>query len=176
MGDVRLGDEPGRNAGRDAIHVAVIPATAGEALRPGQRVGIRDDKAFMDGEILGIVDPYLIDDVPAGCDFWLCLLPNSVVGMRHHWMHPAFDENGDDRSESEKWLRAYAKQMNPYDASEDDAFNRLLDGLRSGELFAYGSDLHGLYDLDYADELRFHAERYLGIKIDWGRFGFSCSC
>lgn len=40
----------------------------------------------------------------------------------------------------------------------------------------YGRDLTGVYDLEDVDELRFHAERYLGIRINWDNFTFSCSC
>jgi hypothetical protein len=64
---------------------------------------------------------------------------------------------------------------NCYDAPEK-AFNDLIAGLRSGELYFHGSDLHGRYDLENESELRMHAERYLGIEIDFEQFTFSCSC
>jgi hypothetical protein len=76
-------------------------------------------------------------------------------------------------------LQAYAIRCNPYDFEQDGAeaaLKRLLDGLRTGELFFYGSDLHGRYDVDDEWSLKEHAERYLGIEIDWGNFSFSCSC
>ena len=174
MSDVVLGRLIATPQNRDAIHVAVIPMKAAEALKPGQRVGVvREGVAGPSDIVRGIVDPYLEHDVPKDATFWMCLLPNTVTGMRHHWSHPAFSAS--DVSTSEMWLRCYATRANSYDTPEE-AFQRLLDGLRTGELFFHGSDLHGLYELDDADDLRRHGEAYLGIAIDWGRFEFSCSC
>jgi len=181
MSDVVLGKAPTDNAERDAIHVAVVPMVASENLHPAQRVGVvADGIAGPTDKIVGIVDPYLTGVVVKDTSFWLCLLPGTVTGMRHHWSHQAFSDalsQGDDteKSKSEQWLREYAKRANPYD-SESDAFERLLSGLRLGELYFYGSDLHGLYDVDDAEELKRHAEVYLGIQIDYSRFSFSCSC
>jgi len=177
MSDVILGKLTVLSQGRDAIHVAIIPMKASEALNPGQRVARLGDElagpATTDRPVVGIVDPFLTEDVPAGEVFWLCLLPNTVTGMRHHWNHPAFSPR--DSSSSEEWLREYAARVNSYDEPES-AFQRLIEGLKTGELLFYGSDLHGLYELDDADELRRHAEAYLGIPIQWGNFTFSCSC
>ena len=72
-------------------------------------------------------------------------------------------------------LRAYSMRQNSYDDAEL-AFERLIEGLKTRELCFHGSDLHGLYDIDDADDLRYHAEAYLGIKIDFNGFEFSCSC
>lgn len=80
-----------------------------------------------------------------------------------------------ERQEAEDWLKVYAARMNCYDDPEA-AFNGLVEGLRTKELFAHGSDLHGLYDLHDAEDLREHARTYLGLEIDWNRFTFSCSC
>ena len=77
---------------RDAIHVAVVPVTAGAELKPGQRIALADDKAVpsTDRATVGIVDPFLQINVPEGDRFWMFLLPNTVTGMRHAWSHPAF--------------------------------------------------------------------------------------
>ncbi|MBY0232848.1 MAG: hypothetical protein K2W96_26495 [Gemmataceae bacterium] len=77
-------------ARRDAIHVAVAPVVAACALRPGQRVGLVDDRATPDAEPIGIIDPYLEGDVPAGARCWLFLFPNTITSLRHVWTHPAF--------------------------------------------------------------------------------------
>ena len=175
MSDVLLGTIPDRGEARDAIHVAIIPMVASEMLRPGQRVGvISKGVAGPTVKTLGIVDPYLLDVVPKGSAFWMCLLPGTVKGMRHHWVHPDFSES-EERSESETWLRAYAVLKNNYDTPEL-AFERLIEGLKTRELFFNGSDLHGLYDINDIGDLQFHAEAYLGIKIDFNGFEFSCSC
>jgi hypothetical protein len=81
---------------RDAVHVAVAPVTAGETLRPGQHVGFAPaGQTETVGPVdpdrrVGVVDPFLPADVPAGQRFWLFLYPNTVTSLRHVWTHPAF--------------------------------------------------------------------------------------
>lgn len=184
MDDVNLGFMPVEHASRDAVHIAVIPAIAGEALVPGTWVAKNKDVFVVAKDAkdaVGIVDPFRRLAVKKGSRFWLCLFPKTVTSLRHHWTHPAFPadektaDNADDIAKSEMWLREYAARMNCYD-EPDAAYERLIDGLKSGELFAYGSDLHGLHELDDADNLRYHAEKVIGIRIDFNDFSFSCSC
>lgn len=179
MSDIELGQKPTQSSERDAIHVAITPMVAAEMLRPGQRVGVMEDgTAGPSDKVLGIVDPYLLDVVPKGELFWMCLLPNTVTGMRHHWSHPSFEFAIDDSQcnvDSEAWLREYAKNVNNYDP-EGLAYERLVRSLKDGEFFTYGTDCHSFADVEKPDELAMHAERALGIKIDWSQFTFSCSC
>lgn len=166
-------------AQRDAIHVAVAPVIATVRLRPGVRVGLDEEgnaELSSSDKCVGIVDPFLTADVQPGQRFWLFLFPNTVTSLRHEWRHPAFPATLDrDALDSELWLRRYAAKMNAYDEPEK-AFTDLIDGLKTGHLFAHGSDLHGMHDVDDAADLKYHAERYLGIRIDWEEFTFSCSC
>lgn len=178
MSELKLGELITGEAHRDAIHVAVAPVVAGETIGPGDHLELKDGVAFVAelGAGIGIADPFLQGSVAKDERFYLWLYPNTVTGMRHEWRHPAFDEgSAKDRTDSEAWLMQYAKEMNCYEEPAS-AFETLIDGLRQGELFAHGSDLHGFYDLDHAEDLKFHAERYLGIRIEWDRFTFSCSC
>lgn len=186
MSEVKLGQLVKSEAARDAVHVAVAPVVATVRMRPGCHVGLDEEGAAEISETrhcIGIVDPFLTEDVLPGQRFYLFLYPNTVTSLRHEWTHPAFPTPQyaearaalDDRAFAERWLREYAVKMNYYDEPEA-AFQRLLDGLRTHELFANGSDLHGLYELDDADNLKKHAEKYLGISINWGNFSFSCSC
>jgi len=184
--NVKLGQLITAPEKRDAIHIAVAPVFADMDLRAGDHVGFvkgRNDlvRKNVDNTI-GIVDPYLTRPVKKGEQFWLCLYPNTVTSLRHHYTHPAFSEDKepepvkyDDKEESRKWLQKYAERMSCYDSPEQ-AFGVLIDGLKHGNLFAHGSDLHGVHDLDDADDLRYHAERFLGIRINWDDFSFSCSC
>jgi hypothetical protein len=182
MHEVKLGkliDETGQ---RDAIHVAIAPVVANESLEPGQHVGLNEEgKATNKTENpIGIVDPFLKERVPKGFRFYLCLYPNTVTSLRHHWSHYAFKEdsataNLDDLAKSELWLRMYAEKVNRYD-KPDAAFVRLIEGLTTGEMYFKGSDLHGRYDIPDEDGLRFHAERYLNKEINFELFTFSCSC
>lgn len=179
MADV-LGKLAPEYAKRDAVHVAIAPVVADQRLAPGQRVGFVDDARTSVGvcpKPLGIVDPFLGRPVEKGERFYLVLFPNTITSLRHDWTHPAFPAEGQtSMSEHEMWLRIYASRMNCYDTPEE-AFQRLIEGLQSQELFAYGRDLHGFHELEDPEELRTHAEAYLGRPLgDWGRFTFSCSC
>ena len=161
---------------RDAIHVAIIPVQAPTTLTPGQHV---DQRGEPTAPYVGIVDPFLKQMVLPNQWFYLCLYPGTVISLRHQWRHPAFPDtegSATEQVDSEEWLRCYAIKMNPYLKDPNDAFNALIVGLKNKELFAKGTDLHGLYELDDADNLKMHAERYLGIKINWSTFEFTCSC
>lgn len=95
MTEVRLGFFPREGDERDAVHVAIISVIAGERLNSGDKVQISsvDRRAYLaDTECIGVVDPFLTNGVSEGNPFWLCLYPGSVTGMRHHWEHPAFDD------------------------------------------------------------------------------------
>jgi len=88
-------------AGRDAIHVAVVPLEAGEWLPVGCHFRVEGGVAYRgdgpdaergrDGETVGIVDPYLAGEgVDKGQRFWGVIYPNAITGLRHVWQHPAF--------------------------------------------------------------------------------------
>lgn len=175
IGKLITGDEK-----RDAIHVAIAPVIAGYRLEPGTDVGfVAPDTVSAEAETkIGIIDPFLRFGVNKGEKCWLFLYPNTITSLRHDWTHPAFGMEfpaPGSKEESERWLMNYAVRANCYDTPAE-AFRRLIECLKSGELYFYGSDLHGLYELDDADELKRHAENYLGITINWGHFSFSCSC
>lgn len=77
---------------RDAIHLAVEPVLAGEQLHPGEHIIVREGMAFGTdiGRGLGIVDPFLKQDVLTGQPFWFVMYPRQVHSLRHVWTHPAF--------------------------------------------------------------------------------------
>lgn len=86
-----LGQLPGKNDMRDAIHIAIAPVVAGKMLQPGQHVGLLPDGRFGNtSETIGIVDPFLLNSVEEGQTFWLCLYPYSITSLRHVWTHPTF--------------------------------------------------------------------------------------
>jgi hypothetical protein len=79
---------------RDAIHIAVAPVTAVERLAPGQHVGLVEagnlERVGPCDRNIGVVDPFLTEDVEPGQRFWLLLYPGTITGLRHVWTHPAF--------------------------------------------------------------------------------------
>src|SRR4051812_26859121 len=69
---------------RDAIHLAVEPVVAQSCLEPGQNVtqtGYRYETPFC--KFVGIVDPFLKEDVQPGQRFWLVLYPRTIKSLRH---------------------------------------------------------------------------------------------
>lgn len=116
---------------RDAIHIAVAPVIADERLLPGQRVKLansRDNEHVIAAatKAVGIIDPYLISPVEKDEKCWMFLMPNSIVGLRHNWDHPAFHTETTEREQAESWLRWYALSINrKYDSLMRGAFEYL---------------------------------------------------
>ena len=88
----QLGKTISGTAFRDCIHVAVAPVTAGEDLSPGERVALLDGKVYGQGILnpIGIVDPFLDEQVKKGERVWILLFPGTITDLRHVWKHPAF--------------------------------------------------------------------------------------
>lgn len=90
---VKIGQLITEPVGRDAIHVAIAPVTAGEDLTPGALIGFDEAlgdtvRARADG--IGIVDPFLREAPQKGQRFYMFLLPNTITSLRHVWTHPQF--------------------------------------------------------------------------------------
>lgn len=89
--DLKLGQIISGEQHRDAIHIAVAPVMAGHTLKPGEHVGfMANGRTGVVAETIGIVDPFLKDEVELGERFWLFLYPNTVTSLRHEWSHPSF--------------------------------------------------------------------------------------
>lgn len=86
-----LGGTPAGMAGRDCVHIAIAPCVAGEALKPGDHVGVMPDGSVHRGlPPVGVVDPFRLTGVAKGERCWVCLYPGSIRSLRHVWTHPAF--------------------------------------------------------------------------------------
>lgn len=106
--------------GRDAIHIAVEPAMAGEVLCAGMHVGrLPDGRYGASDSPVGIVDPFLTGNVGMVDEnerFWLLVYPRTITSLRHVWSHPYFPESAESnaaepvtpKAVSEKWMRAWA--------------------------------------------------------------------
>lgn len=117
MNDLKIGQLLLEDAGRDAIHVAVVPVLAGINLAPGDHIGfITDSLARSVARIskpIGIVDPFLTGRVYEGDKFWMFLYPRSTTSLSHVWTHPAFTEQVEakaEESEHVQWLKWFAEE------------------------------------------------------------------
>lgn len=176
LGQFPIGNEP-----RDAIHIAIIPIQAGEALHPGDKVELTGGKAFkhVGYKPIGVVDPFITGQVYPNQWFWLCLYPKTVINLRHEWEHPAFPPS---KEASEKWLRDFVSKADcpSYEILLAAALGEPLKVEYYGEAYTidseylvfYGSDAHG----DIPPELWMHIENVTGKKCKYKPTMFSCSC
>lgn len=102
----------------DAIHIATMPVTAAETLKPGQHIGFAAGGYMVTATppepyvLIGIVDPFLAEDVTKGQRFFMFLYPNTITGLRHVWTHPAVSKDGMGvGTASERWLRDFANEV-----------------------------------------------------------------
>lgn len=185
MNNPELGKLITDSAERDAVHIAIYPATAGEKLRPGDHVGIVDGEAVVCEILIGIADPFLRPGsvVLKGQRFWLLLYPNTIQSLRHHWIHPRIREGiiteGTEKKpsglvvtpeDSKKWIEAYA-------ASRDVGYETLMGAARAsldGNIDYRMSD--SIYDIP--DDFWNHFENVSGIKVEQEDRAdyFSCAC
>lgn len=188
MSELNLGQLITTPQKRDAIHVAVAPVVAGEALDPGAHVVLIRGLAHnaREGRAIGIVDPFLPLSVMDGESFWLFLYPKSTQNLRHDWDHPAFPSApssqpvaSKDVEESKAWLKVYVSRHCPYDEEAPDrGLQKFLDHVEVWRwIYYHGSDCHSLEDVEDAETLFRHLSIVMGRKIDASYFeAFTCSC
>jgi len=173
-------------AGRDAVHVAIVPIEAAVDLEPGWHVGIRDGKATTLKPHIGIVDPFLRGHVTRGERFWLCLYPGTITSLRHEWTHPAFAE--EDRPpictkaellESERWLAEFSSN---YCISLDQMIQAAKLSITGQQFALCFGDEDGQQRMEYDGakwELFDHLENVLGQRIPQAvreNASFRCAC
>lgn len=119
-----LGTIIDEKAGRDAIHLAVEPAIAGETLTPGQHVGFLDGIAMPSHEpSVGIVDPFLKDVIEEGQRFWLVVYPRQIKSLRHVWTHDAFDgQKKDEIAELKETVASLKQKVEELQEYEPDSY------------------------------------------------------
>ena len=172
---------------RDAIHVAIAPVVSFEILKPGQHIGFVGD--FGDTELvgagsqklIGIVDPFLNDDVQKRKRFWMFLYPNTITSLSHNWSHPEFERDSFVRNAldtkyviSREWIESFA-----YNDCERLAFDELIiaaeNWVKHGESLNEGGRFEGCR---IPEEFWEHFENVNDKKVDDSdrRSFFSCSC
>ncbi len=136
--------------GKDAIHIAVAPVIANRELKPGQHVGLlkgSSTKVSSAAEtLIGIVDPFLTQNVEKGKQFWLFLYPNTVTSLKHEWTHPAFNNEKVDsdlieiekqKQESREWLANFGGQLG---MTYQEVIDAAADFIKTGEVFCLDFD------------------------------------
>jgi hypothetical protein len=168
----------------DAIHVATMPVTAAETLKPGQHIGFKDGYRVT-GEppapykLLGIVDPFLTADVVEGQRFFMLLYPNTITGLRHVWTHPDISSSGMGvGSTSEKWLRDFADEVDASYIEMMHVASTHCEGAKNWpDYLIEGGKWEGQ---NTPEEFWEHYERVTGKKLPESEHGkpgiFSCSC
>lgn len=179
-----LGSLITEQAEKDAIHIAVAPATAAVQLFPSQRVAMREDGSFEPAtgdRALGIVDPFLSHPVPAGDRFWFVLFPGTVTGMRHEWQHPQFQRRQDSIVPTDPKSVARAnleRAADLCDMSYKGFIERLSEFCESGEAFHMGTN-ESYKEIIFDEKFWADFELVTGFKPkegSWPEMPFSCSC
>lgn len=173
--------------GRDAMHVAVIAATAAHKLAPGQHVGVIGEgvSVGVSADPVGIVDPFLEESVKLGQRFWLYLYPRSITSLRHNWTHPKFPDNAVEvlpvaKVDSEQWLRDFIGRS---DCPSYDTIMRAIKGENVNDnYFSVYIDQYAIQvggqnaGGEIPPEFWAHVENVLGHKVEFRPKYFSCSC
>jgi hypothetical protein len=195
-----LGTCPIPDLGRDAIHLAVVPAIAGDPLWAGEHVSYDPKTQFAkrvihtDPDAVGIVDPFLSVPVKEGVRFWLIVYPRTIESLRHVWTHPAFPaearvdsihvthvrrEFSATPQESEQWLRAYISDHMRLDDNEDSDWRDTITSFiakavnsTDDYLVVKGIEANGEIPVVFWD----HVENYAGKPVVNRARYFSCSC
>lgn len=179
--NIKLGQLLDGTEERDAIHVAIVPVIANERLKPGEKVALAvgsQELVYKSKFPIGIIDPFLEDVVERGQRCYLCLYPNTVTGMRHHWRHPAFSEKHEsDIKKDDKYIRILKNA-----AEEGDmGYNFFLDCLsRHAEDENYYKNMgtnEAYSNITGWDEIWEAWGKVTGKPVPEDRYHpFSCSC
>jgi hypothetical protein len=155
---------------RDAVHVAIFPTVAGCLLHAGNHVELEHGTAVLcePGKGIGIVDPFLKNELKKGDRLYICLYPDTVTGMRHEWSHPAVDSQDGVKAKLEQIGKEYHTDL-----------EQVLDAC---EAFANGEDF--CFWGDYGPDMMYErggeiAQLYYmltGKTIDPDQASFRCAC
>jgi hypothetical protein len=187
-----LGKLAPTSAGRDAIHIAVVPLVAAHDLVPGQHVGwatAAKDTVGAAHAKFGVVDPYLTTRVKGGERVFIFLYPASITGLRHVWSHPEFREEGEEevqmlifptnKADSERWIRDFiAGRHHDVDLPDHgtvlDAIDDHLTNDWGDEAVVFGQNAYG----DIPPEFWDHYEIMTGRKVPARKRAshFRCAC
>ena len=170
LGEPLKGDEE-----RDAIHIAILPVTAGDYIPPGQRIHVNSKgwASLSRGVHNAVADPFWPRTIQPGERFYAFLFPYTIESLRHEWVHKDFP-CPPVYPEAEKWLRDFAEDH--YVGYEDmmTAADDLVKGHSDIMDICFGMDV------DYSERIEFW-ERYGQLRNQFipnsvKEEYFSCSC
>lgn len=185
-----LGSIITENEKRDAIHLAVEPAIAGQRLSPAADVGFLADGTLglcSPDDCVGIVDPFLPMPVNKGQRFWLVVYPRQITSLRHVWTHPRFPEasqsqaqpeptfdESDEMAKSRRWIKDFAADL-------EQTYGRLMTAaeiwLDNKDWTYDNSEIYKAHWKKFP-EFWVHYEIVTGRKVDEDdrENFFTCSC
>lgn len=125
---------------RDAVHIAVAPVVAGGQIYRSAYIGLNaEGRAIMVSQesSVGISDPFLIDMIEEGQQFFVYLTPGSITSLVHHWAHPKFPlvDQFLPRPSSVAWLENYAEEIGE---TFQDLMSAAETWLKDGEYWVGG--------------------------------------
>jgi hypothetical protein len=169
-----------KEVGRDAIHLACLPAVCGDNwLAPGADVGLVNGEATINSLHIGIVDPFLKVPVLKGQKFLVVIYPRTITSLRHVWSHPDIAEDAemiskvDPREEARIRLDEIARSLID---EGDDSLDYLICGMEDGYI-QDGGRFEGMCSIEIPTEAWSLYETYTGRKIKPKEdVYFSCSC
>jgi hypothetical protein len=162
-------------AGRDAIHIAVLPVEAQMKMFPSQPA----NQAGGTGDPIGIVDPFLQAPVLPGQTFWLFIYPRTITSLRHVWNHPSIVDEGLEKEAAKKGLTPAETWLQNYCAEVGMRLDELLDATEMwvlyGEHWVEGGRFEGI---GLPHEFWEHYQNHTGKVVPENkqeRF-YCCSC
>lgn len=176
MHEQKLGLVPSVEELRDAVHVAITPAFAGEDLEPGAHVeldtiAMKATPLQLGNRGVGIADPFRTETIKKGSRLWICMYPGSISSLRHDWTHPAFEASSLSRVATER-LKSFADEI---DVTYEDLMANAREHVDSGEYWSEGPKFDGVYTPDDFWDLYQAATGQSVPEKRQGNF-FSCSC
>lgn len=172
---------------RDAVHVAVIAVYAKERLDPGAHVAVdvTSGTAYMpymayrpgtragSAPTIGIVDPFLDEEVYAGDRFWLYLYPGSINSLSHQWTHSVLDAEPFPKEVEKVFVKTYP-DTDSEDVEELSPTKRMVDEAKQ-YLTEFGEQYGVSYDqlIESAHNYLDNGEYYYGPRDSedgWGGF------
>lgn len=86
-----LGYKPELLGIKDAVHIAIVSLRAGKPLKRAGYFKMNENGEAIPSskkESIGVVDPFLEDNICTGDNFWGVINMYDIPNVRHDWTHP----------------------------------------------------------------------------------------